>query len=115
MSLFKTLSGVFQRGEKKSSKPSKVATPRKKVAAPTKAVIDAKAIEEAQSKAQEILQPFPDMLNEMEQTMLDVNNKLSDATPEKRSFMVETCKTLLNDMKEIEKDASQESAIIEMF
>lgn len=33
------------------------------------------------SKAQEILQPFPDMLNEMEQTMLDVNNKLSDATP----------------------------------
>lgn len=67
------------------------------------------------SKAQEVLQPFPGMLNEVEQIMLDINQGLPTATPEMRSFMIERCTTLLADLKEIEKDASQGSYVIQLF
>ncbi len=57
-------------------------------------------------KAQEILKPFPDMLNDVEQTSLDINNNLINASDAQHLLITETCNTLLADLKNIEKEYS---------
>ena len=55
MSLFKTLSGVFSRGQKTKKKSDKPRSERKKVETAVRVIVDKKAVEEAEAKAQQIL------------------------------------------------------------
>lgn len=70
---------------------------------------------EYKDKGQELFQPFPNMLADFEQAMIDINNGLLDTTPEKRVFIIERCTTLLADLKKTEREASSGSSIIQAF